>query len=85
MRLAVLSGDSRAAVDRVADRLGIETRAARQTPEMKLAGLEELRQAGRHVLMVGDGVNDAPVLAAADVSMTPYLYHALTCAMALSP
>jgi Cu2+-exporting ATPase len=70
MRLAVLSGDSRAAVDRVADRLGIDTRAARQTPEMKLAGLEKLRQAGRHVLMVGDGVNDAPVLAAADVSMT---------------
>jgi Cu2+-exporting ATPase len=70
MRLAVLSGDSRVAVDRVADRLGIESRAARQTPEMKLAGLEELRQAGRHVLMVGDGVNDAPVLAAADVSMT---------------
>jgi Cu2+-exporting ATPase len=70
VRLAVLSGDSRVAVDRVADRLGIESRAARQTPEMKLAGLEELRQAGRHVLMVGDGVNDAPVLAAADVSMT---------------
>ena len=70
MRLAVLSGDSRAAVDRVADRLGIETRAARQTPEMKLAKLEDLRHTGRHVLMVGDGVNDAPVLAAADVSMT---------------
>jgi len=70
MQLAILSGDSSDAVDRIADRLGIETRAARQTPEMKLAGLEKLRQAGRHVLMVGDGVNDAPVLAAADVSMT---------------
>ncbi len=69
-QLTVLSGDSSDAVDRVADRMGIQIRAARQTPEMKLAGLEELRQDGRHVLMVGDGVNDAPVLAAADVSMT---------------
>lgn len=69
-RLAILSGDSSDAVGRVADRLGIETRAARQTPEMKLARLEELHRSGRHVLVVGDGVNDAPVLAAADVSMT---------------
>jgi Cu2+-exporting ATPase len=70
LELAVLSGDSRKAVDRVADRLQISDRAARQTPEMKLARLEELRNSGKHVLMVGDGVNDAPVLAAADVSMT---------------
>jgi Cu2+-exporting ATPase len=70
LQLAVFSGDSKEAVDRVADRLGIQDRSARQTPEMKLASLEDLRREGRHVLMVGDGVNDAPVLASADVSMT---------------
>jgi Cu2+-exporting ATPase len=57
-------------VDRVADRLLIEDRHARQSPEMKLGELEAMRQAGRQVLMIGDGVNDAPVLAAANVSMT---------------
>ncbi|MFC1740257.1 heavy metal translocating P-type ATPase [Pseudomonadota bacterium] len=70
MTLAVLSGDSAEAVNRVADRLHISDRTARQSPEMKLTRLEELRKTGQHVLMVGDGVNDAPVLAAADVSMT---------------
>ena len=54
----------------MADRLQISNRAARQTPELKLSRIEAQRQAGRRVLMVGDGVNDAPVLAAADVSMT---------------
>jgi Cu2+-exporting ATPase len=70
MDVSILSGDSRAAVNRVADRLHIENRKSRQSPEMKLAQIEQLRQAGRRVLMIGDGVNDAPVLAAADVSMT---------------
>jgi Cu2+-exporting ATPase len=70
LEVAVLSGDSSEAVNRVADRLQIENRAARQTPELKLARIEQLRQAGNRVLMIGDGVNDAPVLAAADVSMT---------------
>jgi Cu2+-exporting ATPase len=67
---AILSGDSEEAVRDVADRLGIAERFARQSPEMKLAHLERMREAGARVLMVGDGVNDAPVLAAADVSMT---------------
>ncbi len=70
MAITMLSGDSREAVDHIADRLGIEDRYARQSPEMKLDKLESMRQGGRHVLMIGDGVNDAPVLAAADVSMT---------------
>ena len=67
---AILSGDSVDAVEVVAGRLGIDDWAARQTPEMKLAKLEQRRALGQHILMVGDGVNDAPVLAAADVSMT---------------
>jgi len=70
MAITMLSGDSREAVDRIADRLEIEDRHARQSPEMKLEKLEAMRQGGQHVLMIGDGVNDAPVLAAADVSMT---------------
>jgi len=70
LEVAVLSGDNSAAVNRIADRLQIKNRAARQSPEMKLARIEQLRQAGNRVLMIGDGVNDAPVLAAADVSMT---------------
>ncbi|MEJ2400231.1 MAG: heavy metal translocating P-type ATPase, partial [Xanthomonadales bacterium] len=67
---AILSGDSEPAVRDVAERLGIADWSARQSPEMKLAALERSRAAGERVLMVGDGVNDAPVLAAADVSMT---------------
>jgi Cu2+-exporting ATPase len=70
MTVTMLSGDSREAVDDIADRLHIIDRHARQSPEMKLEKLEAMRQDGRHVLMIGDGVNDAPVLAAADVSMT---------------
>lgn len=68
--VAILSGDGSEAVEEVATRLGIDDWAARQTPEMKLEQLRSLRQGGAQVLMVGDGVNDAPVLAAADVSMT---------------
>jgi Cu2+-exporting ATPase len=67
---AVLSGDSREAVERVAGRIGIGDWHARQSPEMKLQKLEAMRKEGKSVLMIGDGVNDAPILAAADVSMT---------------
>ena len=70
LAVTMLSGDSREAVDRIADRLEIKDRHARQSPEMKLDKLESMREGGKHVLMVGDGVNDAPILAAADVSMT---------------
>jgi Cu2+-exporting ATPase len=68
--LRILSGDSHAAVAAVAERLRIDTFDARQNPTMKLDALVALRQSGRISLMVGDGVNDAPVLAAANVSMT---------------
>ena len=70
LAVLILSGDSEEAVGKVADDLKIEHWRARQTPEMKLQALEDLREQGHTVLMIGDGVNDAPVLAAADVSMT---------------
>jgi Cu2+-exporting ATPase len=68
--IRILSGDGQAAVAAVAARLRIPQFLARQTAAMKLDVLTGLRQAGRQTLMVGDGVNDAPVLAAAEVSMT---------------
>ena len=70
IEISVLSGDSSEAVGQVASRLQISDWSARQSPAMKLEKLESLRTAGKCVLMIGDGVNDAPVLAAADVSMT---------------
>jgi len=66
----VLSGDSLDPVNDIADRLQIESRHARQSPAMKLQRIESLRSEARCVLMIGDGVNDAPVLAGADVSMS---------------
>ncbi|WP_048649291.1 cation-translocating P-type ATPase [Nitratireductor soli] len=69
--MEIMSGDSQAQVDAVADRLGIAARAAGVLPGEKLARMEALAAAGRKVLMVGDGLNDAPALAAAHVSMAP--------------
>lgn len=68
LQLELLSGDGAAAVAALAARLGIERHAARQTPAGKLAHLQALQAEGRRVLAVGDGLNDAPLLAAADVS-----------------
>jgi Cu2+-exporting ATPase len=65
----LLSGDAPGVVDAVADGLGMERRRARASPEAKQAYLRELQREGRVVAMVGDGINDAPVLAQADVSV----------------
>ena len=70
LELTMLSGDSREAVDRVADRLAIKDRPCPAVAGNETRQPREHAQGGKHVLMVGDGVNDAPVLAAADVSMT---------------
>jgi len=65
----LLSGDSSAHVYQVAARLGIPRVIAGATPEQKLAYLKQHRAKGAATLMLGDGINDAPVLAGADVSI----------------
>ncbi len=66
---AILSGDRASAVDAVGESCGIAMRFAGRTPQSKLEHIQSLQQQGHRVLMVGDGINDAPVLAAADVSL----------------
>ncbi len=67
----ICSGDRPAPVSTLASRLGITQWRAAQSPADKVAHLEMLRAQGRHVLMIGDGLNDAPALSAAHVSIAP--------------
>lgn len=69
LRVHLLSGDRSEAVQSVARELGIERATGDATPADKLACVRALQAEGRRVLMVGDGINDAPVLAAADMSV----------------
>lgn len=69
LRPHLSSGDAPAAVAAVAQALGIGDAHARQSPDDKLALVRRLQAEGRVVAMVGDGLNDAPVLAGADVSL----------------
>ncbi|MBU2876353.1 MULTISPECIES: heavy metal translocating P-type ATPase [Aliiglaciecola] len=68
-QLVMLSGDSEINASLVADSLGIPNVYFRQTPIQKLTYIQNLQAKGHKVLMIGDGINDAPVLAAADVSI----------------
>ncbi|MFN3371625.1 MAG: heavy metal translocating P-type ATPase [Sphingomonadaceae bacterium] len=67
----ILSGDRAPAVEAVAKMLGVTRWAARQSPADKLAAIEALAAQGRRVLVVGDGLNDAPMLAAGHASIAP--------------
>jgi Cu2+-exporting ATPase len=69
--IEILSGDRAPAVRAAAAALGIADWRAGVTPADKIARIEELKRQGRNVMMVGDGINDAPSLAAAHVSMSP--------------
>ncbi|MDB6094971.1 MAG: heavy metal translocating P-type ATPase [Verrucomicrobia bacterium] len=65
----MLTGDRRQAAEAVARELGLAEVRAHLTPEQKVEAIMELKKGGRRVAMVGDGVNDAPCLAAADVGV----------------
>jgi len=69
LRTVMLTGDRRRAAEAVARELGIDEVRAGLSPEDKVAAIQALRESGHKVAMVGDGVNDAPCLAAADVSV----------------
>jgi len=71
LAVEIVSGDGPDAVSGIARRLGVARWAAGLLPGGKTARLAELAAAGRHTLMVGDGLNDAPALAAAHASMAP--------------
>src|SRR5690606_10965193 len=68
-KLVMLSGDRQAAANQVAQAVGIDDVRAELLPEQKLAAVADLRNDRDTVAMVGDGVNDAPSLAAADVGI----------------
>jgi len=69
LRVVLLSGDHAASVQAVAGQLGVDEVAAGVLPEDKAGRVRALRSAGRVVAMVGDGINDAPALAEADVGL----------------
>jgi Cu2+-exporting ATPase len=71
LKVNILSGDRPAAVEAVAHTLGVDAWEGGLRPDDKLSRLQQLSDAGECTLMVGDGLNDAPALAGAHVSMSP--------------
>jgi len=69
LRLVMLTGDNRITAEAVARRLGIDDVRAEVSPSQKAAAIRSLKDAGARVAMAGDGINDAPALATADVGI----------------
>jgi Cu+-exporting ATPase len=69
LRIIMLTGDSRTTALTVAERLGIDDVVAEVLPDQKVQAIERLQRAGRLVAMAGDGINDAPALARAQVGI----------------
>jgi heavy metal translocating P-type ATPase len=69
LKIVILTGDHADTAQRVAEKLGIDRVEAEVTPEKKHGAILQLKRAGARVAMAGDGVNDAPALAAADVGI----------------
>jgi len=69
IRVAMISGDSKTVADSVARRIGIDEVAAEVLPADKASAVKRFQSGGKRVAMVGDGVNDAPALATADVGI----------------
>ena len=69
LRTVVLTGDNAAAAEAVAAQVGIDEVLAEVLPEGKVEVIEQLREGGRVVAMVGDGINDGPALASADLGL----------------
>ena len=69
IRVVMLTGDNRTTAEAVAKQLGINEIEAEVLPDQKSAVIEKLRKEGRVVAMAGDGVNDAPALAAAEIGI----------------
>ncbi|MFM7605583.1 MAG: copper-translocating P-type ATPase [Prosthecobacter sp.] len=69
LKVKMLTGDARSTADRVAKELQIDEVAAELSPEQKLNHVYQIKEQGRHTAYVGDGINDAPALAGADVGI----------------
>lgn len=69
LAVELLSGDGESEVSRIAKELGFNHWQARQSPDQKLAYIQQLQEQGEKVLMIGDGINDVPVLSGAFVSV----------------